>query len=80
MTDDEAIRAAILDLALRRGAAKSLCPSEAAKAVAADWRSIMPAVRRVAATMQDAGEIRVTRGGRDVDPRNARGPIRLGLP
>lgn len=32
----ERIRAAILDLALRRGREKSLCPSEVAKALAAD--------------------------------------------
>jgi hypothetical protein len=70
------IRAAILDLALRRGREKSLCPSEVAKALAADWRPLMPDVRAVAAGMP---EIVATQGGREVDPVTARGPIRLRL-
>jgi hypothetical protein len=70
------IRAAILDLALRRGRAKSLCPSEVAKALAADWRPLMPEVRAVAAAMP---EIVATQGGSEVDAATARGPIRLRL-
>lgn len=74
MTDR--IRAAILDLALARGRGKSLCPSEVAKALAADWRPLMPEVRSVAAGMP---EIMATQGGAEVDPLTARGPIRLRL-
>lgn len=70
------IRAAILDLALRRGRGTSLCPSEVAKALAGDWRPLMPEVRAVAATMP---EILATQRGVEVDPRTARGPIRLRL-
>ena len=70
------IRAAILDLALRRGRRKSLCPSEVAKALAADWRPLMSEVRAVAAGMP---EIIATQGGVEVDPLTARGPIRLRL-
>jgi hypothetical protein len=70
------IRAAILDLALARGRGKSLCPSEVAKALAADWRPLMPKVRAVAAGMP---EIMATKGGAEVDPLTARGPIRLRL-
>ncbi len=72
----ERIRAAILDLALRRGRAKSLCPSEVAKALDPDWRPLMSEVRAVAAAMP---EILATQGGVEVDPRTARGPIRLRL-
>lgn len=72
----ERIRAAILDLALRRGREKSLCPSEVAKALAADWRALMPEVREVAAGMP---EIVATQAGVEVDPVTARGPIRLRL-
>lgn len=74
MTDQ--IRAAILDLALQRGREKSLCPSEVAKALAPDWRPLMPEVRQVAAGMP---EIVATQGGRVVDPVTAQGPIRLRL-
>ena len=70
------IRAAILDLALARGRGKTLCPSDVAKTLDADWRPLMPDVRAVAATMP---EIMATQGGAEVDPRTARGPIRLRL-
>lgn len=72
----EPIRAAILDLALQRGRGKSLCPSEVAKALAADWRPLMTEVRAVAAEMP---EIMATQRGVEVDPRTVRGPIRLRL-
>ncbi len=74
MTDR--IRAAILDLALERGRARSLCPSEVAKALTGNWRPMMAVVREVAAGMP---EIMVTQGGVEVDPVTARGPIRLRL-
>ncbi len=74
MTDR--VRAAIMDLALQRGRGKSLCPSEVAKALSPDWRPLMPEVRRVAA---DIAEIVATQNGVEVDPRTARGPIRLRL-
>ncbi len=74
MTED--VRAAILDLALERGRGRSLCPSEVAKALAADWRPLMPLVRAMAAEMP---EIEATQRGLPVDPLTAKGPIRLRL-
>ena len=70
------IRSVILDLALARGRGRSFCPSEVARAVAEDWRGLMPEVRSVAATMP---EILAMQGGVEVDARTARGPIRLRL-
>ena len=71
------MRDAILDLALRRGRERSLCPSEIAKMLEPeDWRALMPEVRKVAAGMP---EIIATQAGREVDPLTARGPIRLRL-
>jgi hypothetical protein len=70
------IRGAILDLALARGRQKSLCPSEVAKALAPDWRPLLPEVRKVAAAMP---EILATQRGVEVDPVQAKGPIRLRL-
>jgi hypothetical protein len=64
-----------MDLAHRRGAGASFCPSEAARALAPDWRPLMPDVRRVAATLP----LVATQKGAAVDPRTARGPIRLRL-
>lgn len=70
------IRAAILELAVQRGRGGSLCPSEVAKALARDWRTLMPEVRSVAARMP---EIKATQGDVEVDAETARGPIRLRL-
>ncbi len=64
-----------MDLAHRRGRGGTFCPSEAARALADDWRPLMTEVRRVAARVP----LRATRKGVEVDPMTARGPIRLGL-
>jgi hypothetical protein len=74
VTDDR-IALVLMDLAHRRGRGATFCPSEAARALSADWRPLMSEVRRVAAGLP----LRATQGGREVDPRAARGPIRLGL-
>ncbi len=73
---DERIAAVLMEFAHRRGRGASFCPSEAARALAADWRPLMPEVRRVAAGLP----LRATQKGVAVDPMTARGPIRLGLP
>lgn len=78
--DDARIRAVLLDLALRRGPGRTFCPSEAARALADDWRPLMAEVRRVGAAMQARGELQGYQKGRAVDPVQASGPIRLGLP
>jgi hypothetical protein len=75
MPADAEIAAAIRALAEAR-APKTLCPSEAARALTADWRSLMPRIRAVAATLHD---IEATRNGLRVDPVAAGGPIRLRL-
>lgn len=63
----------------RRGAGKTLCPSEVARTLASDWRSLMPEVRAVAAEMAARGELRVTQKGVEVDVTDAKGPIRFGI-
>lgn len=74
---DERIAETLMALALARarGHGKSFCPSEAARALASDWRPLMPEVRRVAAGLP----LRALQRGRIVDPAVARGPIRLRL-
>ncbi|WP_099826623.1 DUF3253 domain-containing protein [Oceaniglobus indicus] len=73
---DNGIRAALMDIARQRGARKTLCPSEVARALADDWRPLMADVRRVAA---DEPMIEALQGGKVVDPQTAKGPIRLRL-
>ena len=81
--DDARIAAKILALLEARAATSTICPSDAARALAVDeaaWRALMPEVRRVAAALAAAGRLRVTAHGEDVDALAARGPIRLGRP
>jgi hypothetical protein len=80
---DAALEAAILSLLEARGRGKSICPSEAARAVAPAeeaWRALMPRARQAANRLAARGALAVTQGGRAVEPSTARGPIRLRLP
>lgn len=74
-TADASIAATLRTLCAAR-APKTICPSEAARALADDWRPLMPDIRRVAATLPD---IVATQKGWPVDPVSAKGPIRLAL-
>jgi len=73
------ISAEIMAQVIARGAGKTICPSEVARALAADWRELMPAVRRVADTLVQTDQITVTQKGVVVGAQSAQGPIRLGL-
>ena len=78
MTPEEAI----LSLLAERAPGRTICPSEAARAVAGqdgDWRSLMDDVRAAAFALADRGAVEVTQSGVVVDPRSARGPLRLRL-
>jgi hypothetical protein len=79
-TIEDPLAAAILAAVAARGPGKSVCPSEIARALAPDWRSLMPAVRATAARLAAAGLLRVTQKGATVDALTARGPIRLAAP
>jgi hypothetical protein len=76
---DDEVREAIGGLLAARAEGRTICPSEAARAVFGDdaFRPHMQEVRDVAFALADAGEIQVTQRGEVVDGRTARGPIRL---
>ena len=76
MMSDDAIAEALRRMAIERGTS-TFCPSETARALAAEWRPLMPEIRRVAATMCDAGELKCTQRGQPAYPLTALGPIRL---
>lgn len=76
----EEIEQAILGLLARRDPGKTICPSDAARALAEDWRPLMEPVRERAYAMADEGRLEVTQSGEVVDGRTARGAIRLRLP
>lgn len=81
MSSREQLRALILELLDRRGPGKTICPSDAARALAgARFRSLMDETRAAAAELAAEGAIEVTQRGEVVDPATARGPIRLRRP
>ncbi len=72
---------AILDLLARRDPGKTICPSDAARALGGDsgFRPLMGLVRDAARGLVADGRIEVTQRGEPVDLDRARGPIRLRL-
>jgi hypothetical protein len=77
----DTIESAILALVEQRGAGKSICPSEAARAVwPEDWQNRMRQVRNVAVGLARKGEIAILRKGKPVDPDDFKGVYRLSLP
>ena len=78
---DRALDQAIRELLAARARGATICPSEAARAVAGDdesaWRPLMERSRRAARRLVAAGEIEMTQRGRVVDPSTATGPVRL---
>jgi hypothetical protein len=76
-TPDDA-RRTILDLLAQRDPGKTICPSDAARALAGDaFRPLMPLIRDAARTLVADGEIDVTQRGEVIDLDSAHGPIRL---
>jgi hypothetical protein len=76
---DAEIERTIVRLLEARDPGKTICPSDAARALADDFRPLMEPVRRVARDMVGRGELEVTQSGRVVDIDTARGAIRLRL-
>ncbi|MGX9962674.1 DUF3253 domain-containing protein [Roseomonas sp. F4] len=84
MTSPDAITAEILRQTAARGPAKSICPSEVAKALAPEeeaWRRLMGPIRAAAIRLARAGQVEVLRKGKPVSPEaEIRGVIRLRAP
>jgi hypothetical protein len=74
---DHALEQAIVQLLAARASGATICPSEAARAVAADWQPLMEPARQAARRLVAAGVAVITQGGRVVDPSTAKGPIRV---
>ena len=81
---DTDLETAMLRLVAERGTGKTVCPSEAARAVGGDhpdgWGPLMQPARRVAVRLMKEGRLVITRKGRPVDPDDFRGVYRLRLP
>ncbi|GJD94662.1 DUF3253 domain-containing protein [Methylobacterium iners] len=79
------IEETLLRLVAERGAGKTICPSEVARALGGPhpdgWGPLMQPVRRVAVRLCKAGRIAILRKGKPVaDPDDFRGIYRLGPP
>ena len=75
---DAELEATLRRLLDARGAAKTVCPSEVARAVGGeDWRALVEPARAAARRLVAAGEAEITQGGKVVDPSTAKGPIRV---
>jgi rhodanese-related sulfurtransferase len=74
---------ALVDLLDERRPEATVCPSEVARRIAAglrcEWRDLMRPVRYVTTLLSDAGRVEVLQNGERIDPREARGPVRLRL-
>ena len=77
MIEPHRIEAEILALTEARGPEKSICPSEVARALDEDWRTLMTDVRRSAVRLAEAGRIDILRKGKPIEPGAIRGVIRL---
>ena len=84
-TDRATLDAAILRLCAERGAGKSICPSEVARALAGNdekvWRLLMHPIREAAMALAREGRVAILRKGKPVSVEEpVRGVIRLSLP
>lgn len=76
---EKKLREAILTLARERAPAKTICPSDAARAVGGDdWRDLMEDARDIARDLARAGDVEIMQRGEVIDPdAQWRGPIRI---
>jgi hypothetical protein len=72
------LAAAMRTLLRHRGPDRTICPSDAARIAGGEgWRARMDAARAVATALHDQGVVEVRQKGERVDPRAARGPLRI---
>lgn len=78
------ISSTIEAMVAERGADKTVCPSEVARALAGkdekEWRKLMAPIRAQAVRLAKEGRISIRRKGRVVDPDDFKGIYRLSLP
>ena len=76
---DSEIRAELLRQVEARGAGKSICPSEVARALTSEWQGLMGRIRAIAVVLSQEQRIDILRKGRPVEPQAVKGVIRLRL-
>lgn len=77
----QSIEDSIFALLAERDPGKTICPSEAARALDGEaWRRLMPQVRATAVGLARQGRLVITRKGRPANPDAFKGVYRLRLP
>lgn len=71
------LRQRMIDLATKRGAEKTLCPSDVAKSFGSYWRDLMPRVHQVADQLCAEGILEYEKGGISHGKHRPSGPYRL---
>lgn len=73
------LRRTILALARERGPDKTICPSDAARAVGGEtWRDLMDDARDIARELARDGDVEISQKGAVLDPDAPwRGPVRI---
>lgn len=84
LPDAHILEETILRLVAERGEGKSICPSEAARALGGPhpdgWGPLMQPVRKAAIRLKQQGKITILRKGKAVDGDEFKGVYRLALP
>ncbi|MCX7325828.1 MAG: DUF3253 domain-containing protein [Hyphomicrobiales bacterium] len=82
--DPEAVEDAIRRLVAERGEGKTICPSEAARALGGPhpdgWGPLMQPVRKAAIRLKQQGRLSILRKGKVVEDDDFKGVYRLSLP
>jgi len=77
-SDDLDPRATILKLVAERGPGKTICPSEAARAIGgAQWREAMPLIHAAAKALAEEGAVELRQGGEPCGTEGIVGPYRI---
>ena len=82
-TDQDTIQAIIREMLAETSPGKSILPTDIARRAGGEptrtpeWRPLLRTVGRVAAMLQDSGELTALRKGKPVDIRKAKGIIRF---
>lgn len=82
----ETIEDLVFRLASERGVGKTICPTDAARAVAEqrgapdEWHGKLNGVKDAAVRLAKRGRLAIYRKGKPVDPDDFKGVYRIGLP
>jgi hypothetical protein len=80
----QTVEDAILRLVAERGEGKTICPSEAARALGGPhpdgWGPLMQPVRKAAIRLKQQGRLSILRKGKVVEDDDFKGVYRLSLP